>query len=81
MSRQRLCEISVELRPAVMRMGEGGDVDTVRAWAGLRCPRSGGHCDPTRKCLGMNAQNRLTISKIQDELFVKGFVHIQQKEQ
>lgn len=62
----------------MMRMGEGGDVDMVRAWAGLRCPRSGGHCDPSKKCMGMHGENRLVIERIQDRLFQAGFVHIQE---
>jgi hypothetical protein len=33
---QRLCEISDELRPAVMRLGESGEIGPLRMWAGLR---------------------------------------------
>lgn len=69
---QRLCEVSEELRAPVMRLGEGGDVATVRRWAGLRCPRRD-HCDESSKCKGFTPANRQRISEIEDELFVRGF--------
>jgi hypothetical protein len=77
MSGPRLCEVQAEMRPAVMRLGEGGDAQTVRAWASLRCP-SGGHCDPSQRCTGFTPQNRQVISELQDRLFVAGFVRLEE---
>lgn len=74
---KRLCEVSDELRDPVMKLGEGGDARLVRTWASLRCPRAG-HCDPTQKCEGFTPQNRQTISKLEDRLFVAGFVRVEE---
>jgi len=78
MKRQRLCEVSDELKPAIMKLGEGGDAETVRMWASLRCPKRD-HCAKDRPCEGMNAENRQKISELQDKLFVHGFVHTTEK--
>jgi hypothetical protein len=78
MKRQRLCEVQQELRPAVMRLGESGDVATLQKWAGLQCPKRD-HCGKDRPCEGFTAENRQRISELQDRLFVAGFVHITEK--
>jgi hypothetical protein len=78
MSGPRLCEVTAELRDPVMKLGERGDVGTVRQWASLRCPKRG-HCDPSQKCEGFTPQNRQTISQLKDRLFTAGFVHIEEK--
>lgn len=70
---KRLCEIREELRLPVL---EVGDAKTIRSWDSLKCPRSGGHCDSSKPCLGMNSENLLKISRIEDRLFGAGFVHI-----
>lgn len=72
---KRLCEVEAELREPVLELGmrEPDGYKTVRQWASLRCPRAG-HCDPTRKCEGLTPANLVTIARIEDTLFVKGFV-------
>ena len=77
---KRLCEVTSELRPAVMKLGEGGDADTVRQWASIRCPHRGG-CDKSAPhCDGYTPGNRQTISKLQDRLFQAGFVRVEEIE-
>ena len=73
---KRLCEVVSEMRDPVLELGTHGDVDTLRRWAGLRCPRRD-HCDQSRKCEGMTGQNLQTISELKDKLFQAGFVQIE----
>jgi hypothetical protein len=69
---KRLCELKDELRLPVIQVG---DSQTIRSWDSLRCPHAGS-CDKSRpKCDGMTPTNLLTISRIEDSIFAKGYFH------
>jgi hypothetical protein len=73
MPMKRLCEVKEELRLPVV---ESGDTETVRSWAGLQCPHAG-KCDQSRpRCDGLTPANLLSISRIEDAIFTKGWVHV-----
>lgn len=74
---RRLCDVKNELHLPVVQVG---DAETVRAWASLQCPKGQQHCDKSRRCEGMRGQNLLTISKIEDAIFAKGFIHADDSE-
>jgi len=74
---KRLCEVKDELHFPVV---EAGDAATVRAWNSLQCPKGQQHCDKSQRCEGMRGQNLLTIASIEDKLFAKGFVHVNEEQ-
>lgn len=69
---KRLCDVRAELQVPV---SDVGDLQTVRAWKGLECPHAGS-CDKSRpRCDGMTPKNLLTISRIEDHIFARGYFH------
>jgi len=79
MKRERLCEVTSELRPAVLELGTRGDAEPLRMWAQLQCPSRGGHCDKAGPCRGFTPANRQAISELQDRLFQAGFVRVEEQ--
>jgi hypothetical protein len=74
---RKLCEIQQEMREPLLEIGlrELEGYRLLRKWASMKCPHRN-HCDPatTKKCDGLTPQNLVTISKLQDELFFRGYV-------
>lgn len=74
---KKLCEVKNELLRPVLQVG---DAKTIRSLESLRCPHAG-DCDKSKpRCDGMTGPNLLTISRIQDAIFAKGFIHVDDSE-
>jgi len=77
---KRLCEIQAGMRDALLEIGlrELEGYKLLRKWAGMKCPNRD-HCDPSRKCEGLTPLNLVTISQLEDALFVRGYVNEKEK--
>jgi len=73
---QRLCEVKDEMGEAIMALPHSESL-TKTKWSLLECPHGRAHCDKSRPCSGMTAENKMRIAQLEDRLFVAGFVQIE----